>query len=249
MSGFHDHFSAVAASYREFRPSYPPQLAAWLAEQSPDRALAWEAGCGSGQFSRTLAAAFTRVCATDASLQQLAQAAPLAGVKFCCASAERSGLPDGCADLVVAAQAAHWFDLAAFYAEARRVGRPSALLALICYGHHQVAPELDALVQHYARVTAGPYWPPERAAVDTLYRDLPFPFQEITAPPFALDERWDLARFSGYLATWSATWRLVEARGPEPFDKLTAELARVWGDPHASRLVRWPLGLRVGRIS
>lgn len=249
MSAFRDLFSADAAAYREFRPSYPPRLAAWLAEQAPGRALAWEAGCGSGQFTRTLAGAFERVCATDASPQQLAQAAPVPGAEFRCAPAERCGLPDGCADLAVAAQAAHWFDLPAYFAEARRVGRPGAVLALICYGFNEIAQEVDEIVMRYARVTAGPYWPPERAVVDALYRDLPFPFAEIAAPPFALEERWDLARFSGYVATWSATRRLIKDCGPEPFDNFMAGLGRAWGDPRAARTVRWPLGLRVGRVA
>jgi len=246
VSAFLDHFSSIAASYRAFRPTYPPQLATWLASQAPGRALAWDAGCGSGQFSRPLAAAFERVLATDASAQQLAQAEPVAGVEFRCAPAERSGLPDACADLVAVAQAAHWFDLGAFYAEARRVGCPGAVIALICYGHNSVGTDLDELVRHYANSTAGPYWPPERAAVDCLYRSFPFPFRELHAPAFALEERWDLAHFSGYVATWSATRRLSEERGPEPFDNFLRNLARAWGDPQTERSVRWPLGLRAG---
>lgn len=249
MSGFLDLFSDVASAYRAFRPAYPPALAEWLGAQAPGRSCAWDAGCGSGQFSGTLAGVFERVIATDASPQQLAQAAPIAGVEFRCAPAENSGMPAACADLVAAAQAAHWFRLAAFYAEARRVGRPGALLALVCYGRCELGPELDEMVNHYAAVTAGPHWPPERAAVDALYRDLDFPFTEVPAPSFALEEHWDLPRFAGYLGTWSATQRLLAAGGRPVLDGLRVRLARAWGDPRTVRRIRWPLGLRAGRIA
>ena len=52
-------------------------------------------------------------------------------------------LPDKSASLVTAAQAAHWFDLPAFYAEARRVLMPDSILALISYGVLRLEPELD----------------------------------------------------------------------------------------------------------
>lgn len=249
MKGFEDHFSGVAPAYRDFRPSYPRALASWLASQAPARSCAWDAGCGSGQFSEVLAGAFARVLATDASAQQIALARLAAGVEYRCAPAENSGLPAHCADLVVAAQAAHWFRLPDFYAEARRVGRPGSLLALICYGRNEISPELDALVDQYADVTAGPHWPPERAAVDALYRELEFPFAEVPAPAFALEERWDLPRYAGYLGTWSATQRLLAAGGADAHREFLAALTRAWGDPRAVRRIRWPLGLRAGRIA
>lgn len=249
VSAFRDHFSGIAAAYREFRPAYPPELAAWLAAQTPRRELAWDAGCGSGQFSGVLAGAFARVIATDASALQIEQAPRLAGVEFRCARAEQSGLPAGCADLVAAAQAAHWFDLPAFYAEARRVARPGALIALICYGANRIDPAVDPLVERYAQEIAGPYWPAERALVDAHYRTLTFPFEEVVAPPFALTADWDLERFAAYLSTWSATQRMIAQRGVEPYAEFCRELARAWGDPLRKRAIRWPLGLRAGRIA
>src|SRR2546426_10335114 len=66
---------------------------------------------------RSLADRFARVIATDASAEQIAQAAPHPKVGYRCAPAETSGLPNGAVDLAVAAQAVHWFDLARYYAE------------------------------------------------------------------------------------------------------------------------------------
>ena len=62
-----DHFSAVANEYASARPEYPDALFAWIASIAPGTQRAWEAGCGSGQASRGLAAHFGQVFATDPS--------------------------------------------------------------------------------------------------------------------------------------------------------------------------------------
>src|SRR5207249_7256547 len=123
---FQDHFSDKAAGYAAYRPVYPPALVDALAALAPGRGLAWDAGCGSGQLSLLLAQRFDRVIATDASADQIAHATAHPKVEYRCAPAEASGLADGIADLAVAAQAAHWFDLPDYYAEVRRVAPPRA---------------------------------------------------------------------------------------------------------------------------
>jgi ubiquinone/menaquinone biosynthesis C-methylase UbiE len=111
MTGFKDHFLGHAALYADCRPTYPAALAEALAEISPARELALDCGCGSGQLSVLLAEQFERVEATDASAQQIGQASVHPKVTYRVAPAEASGLDDASCDLVVAAQAAHWFDL------------------------------------------------------------------------------------------------------------------------------------------
>ncbi|WP_120005825.1 class I SAM-dependent methyltransferase [Nesterenkonia muleiensis] len=54
-----------------------------------------------------------------------------ATVEARCAPAEQTGLPGGCADIVVAAQSWHWFDPAAAQAEAARLLGGQGALALI----------------------------------------------------------------------------------------------------------------------
>src|SRR4051794_13093173 len=142
-TGFKDHFSGHAADYREFRPAYPPELFAFLAGVSPRRELAWDCGTGRGQPAVGLAEHFAKVFATDASAQQLANAEPHPGVEYAVAPAEKCPLPDGSVDLVMVAQALHWFDHDRFYAEARRVCRPAGLLAATCYFAPSVAPKID----------------------------------------------------------------------------------------------------------
>ncbi|HMF06909.1 MAG TPA: class I SAM-dependent methyltransferase, partial [Methylocella sp.] len=131
---FKDHFSANSAKYAANRPTYPRALIDFLADIAPGHEQALDCGCGSGQLSTLLAARFNRVFATDASAQQIANATPHERVAYRTAPAEQSGLPEGSVDLITVAQAAHWLDLKAFYAEVRRVGRANAILALITYG-------------------------------------------------------------------------------------------------------------------
>jgi len=58
---------------------------------------------------------------------------------------------------------------------------------------------------------------------------------------------WTLAQLTGYLRTWSATVRFVEAHGHDPVVALERDLAVHWDTPDGRRRVSWPLSLRVGR--
>lgn len=242
------HFESVATDYARHRPTYPEALIEWLVGNSPGRGLAWDCGTGNGQVARSLAPHIEQVIATDLSAAQLAQASPLAGVTFRQARAENSGLEPASVDLVVVAQALHWFDVDAFNREASRVLRPGGLMAQWCYGLMKtgVAP-IDAEVTAFYKNIVGPYWPAERRHVENGYRDLPFPFQRIPARAFSMTAEWTLADVLGYLRSWSATARHIQMTGVDPVPDLTDRLVRLWGDSERTRHVEWPLTLRVGR--
>ncbi len=245
---FSDHFSSVSGAYADFRPRYPSALFEWLAGIVPDRALAWDCACGSGQASIDLADRFEGVIATDASESQLAGARPHPRITYRTAPAEDSGLPDGSVDLIAVAQALHWFDLPRFYAEARRVLKSGGVLAAWSYGIQTVAgDDANALVGHFYHDVVGAYWPPERKLVEAGYRTMDFPFTEWQAPAFEMCVDWPLARLLGYFSSWSATGRYIKARGEDPVAALAEDLGQVWGDPLSPRKVTWPLALRAGR--
>lgn len=245
---FKDHFSGHANIYHEARPTYPVALFDWLATQTPARDLVWDAGCGNGQASVALADHFKHVFATDPSAKQVENAQARANVEYRVEPAEQGSLADASVDLVTVAQALHWFDHASFYSQVRRVLKPRGVFAAWSYADCRVDAMIDAVKNHLYVDLTGPYWPPERAYVDSGYRTLPFPFEEIAAPAFEMQARWTLAQFLAYLRSWSATQRYLKAKGVDPVDEVEADLARAWGDPFVPRIVRWDFHLRCGRV-
>ena len=223
---FKDHFSTRSADYAAYRPTYPRTLVDYLAGLCQATRCALDVGCGTGQLSVLLANRFTRVIATDASARQTEQAEAHERVEYRVAPAERSGLLDHSVDLITAAQAAHWFDLPAFYAEARRIGKPGAILALITYGVLQADPDIDPTVQHFYKDVVGPYWPPERRHVEEGYRAFDFPFDELHAPPLAIEVHWRASDLIGYADTWSAVRVAEKALGREPIERFQSDLLR-----------------------
>lgn len=242
-----DHFTSVAKQYAQSRPSYPPELFGWLAQTCAHWHLAWDVGAGNGQASVALAAYFDKVVATDLSEAQISQAVPHERIDYRAAPADRSGLADASADLVTIAQALHWFDLDAFYAEVRRVLKPGGLIAAWTYGIlHVEGQEVEERVSRYYHRVVGPYWPAERRHVESAYTELPFPFATVASPAFAIRLSWTLDELLGYCRSWSATARCQAATGSDPVVALGAELAAVWGEREQHREVIWPIALRAG---
>jgi ubiquinone/menaquinone biosynthesis C-methylase UbiE len=56
-------------------------------------------------------------------------------LEFRQAPAEKIPLEDGTVDLITTAQAAHWFDLDAFFTESNRLLKPGGVLAIWGYGN------------------------------------------------------------------------------------------------------------------
>lgn len=242
---FKDHFSKQAADYAIFRPGYPRELFDCLGSIAPSRQLAWDCGTGNGQAAVRLVSVFDRVIATDASERQIANALPHEHVEYRVAAAENSGIQSGTIDLIMVAQALHWFDLARFYAEARRALKPNGVVAASAYNLLHIEPAIDEVVNRYYNEVVGPFWPPERELVEQ-FADLSFPFHEIDPPKFQMTTQWNLDHLLGYLRTWSSTQRFIVAKGSDPLEQIADELRRAWGDSQQTRKVIWPLILRIG---
>ncbi|MBF0263594.1 MAG: methyltransferase domain-containing protein, partial [Magnetococcales bacterium] len=158
------------------------------------------------------------------------------------------GLASASVDLITVAQALHWFDLEPFYTEVRRVLKPGGVFAAWCYGVLRVDGEaVNALAWDFYANQVGAYWPPERRLVENGYHDLPFPFQRIDPPEFAISVAWNLEQLLGYFGSWSATARLQKEQGVNPVERLAPDLRAVWGDPERPRRVIWSISMRVGR--
>lgn len=246
---FEDHYSGHADAYARHRPRYPDELFTWLASVSPGRALAWDAGTGSGQVAGALARHFDRVVATDASSEQLARATPHERVEYRHEPAGCSTLASASVDLVTAGAAAHWFELDDFHSEVARVGRKGAVVALFSYGPRDFADAIGPVVHRFQEEILGGYWPERIRYVHERYATLPFPFDEIEAPPFSMTADWNLAELLAFLETWSASQRYFQEHGTRATATIAPELSQMWGDPASRRQLRCPLFVRAGRVA
>lgn len=248
MSSFADLFSEHAATYVAARPEYPDELYRFVVGLAPGRELAWDCATGNGQAARDLARYFEQVIASDASAAQIEHAAPVPNVEYRVATAESSGLADRSVQLVTVAQALHWLDLDAFYAEVRRVTVPGGVLAAWSYGACSAGDDVEPLLREFEHVTMAPYWHDARRWVDDGYRTIPFPFPEVPSPVFQLRVRWNLRQLGRYLSSWSAVAACRRQRGEDPVPPVLERIAQLWTPTDQVREVTWPLALRVGRI-
>lgn len=246
MTAFRDHFAFAGTSYAAHRPHYPPDLYEWLASRSPAHERAWDCGTGSGQAAVALAKWYAEVVATDASVSQLASAGGTSGVLYVAMAAEAAALTAESMDLVVVAQALHWFDHERFFAEADRVLRRGGALAVWSYGLVGIEPSVDQVLRAFYHDTLGDYWPVERAMVESGYVDIALPYPETAAPRFIMEAEWTLDQLGGFLSTWSAVGRFRMATQHDPVPDVMKQLREVWGAPF-HRVARWPLIVRVAR--
>lgn len=247
MSDITRLFGNRANAYASFRPEYPRALFTWLAEHSPAQQRALDIACGTGQASRPLLDHFQHVLACDGSPEQLLAAKDLQGIDCFAADAEAQPLSTASLDLIIVAQALHWFATPAFFAEATRLLKPNGLFCAWCYSLLRIDTQLDNLLDDFYWNTLGGYWPAGRSSVDAGYRDIHAPFARIEVPAFAIELEWDLAQLLGYLSTWSAVQKLEQASGRDPLLDLLPKLQEAWGEAKRQRFVRWPLHFLAGR--
>ena len=251
MATYEHIFSGAAEAYRQYRPGYPDSLFEALVTQAPDSGLAVDIGCGSGQATGGLARVFERVLAVDSSPEQLAQTPALEGITLKVGSAECIPAETGSASLLLAAQAAHWFDRPRFYAEAERVLKPEGLCALVYYDLCWIEqPEVHALAERFQVETMAEWWPDMRTSrlVDSyapIAQDFPFPRCEF--PPMAIRVRWDMSMLLGYMSSWSAVQCYRDDRPDDPLVAIEAQLRADWPDEGMALLsIHWPLRIIAG---
>jgi len=143
-----ERFSDRVADYVRYRPSYPDALLTRLVQTGAKQVA--DIGSGTGILTALLLDQFEWVVAVEPNAPMRAAATSwLSGrLNFHSqdAQAEATGLADDSVDLVVAAQAFHWFDLAAARTEFSRILRPGGSVGLI-WNSRQV--ERNAFLRGY----------------------------------------------------------------------------------------------------
>jgi SAM-dependent methyltransferase len=173
-------FSNRVDDYVRYRPGYPRAVVDRLRAEvglGPGAVVA-DLGAGTGIFTAILLDAGARVLAVEpnAPMRAAAEARFAGDARFTSvdAGAEATTLPDESVDLVVAAQAFHWFDPARARVEALRILRRGGGAALV-WNLRKSTPFLDAydamlrdLGTDYGRVKMG-----DESAIATFFGPTP----------------------------------------------------------------------------
>ena len=131
-------FGRAADDYARYRARFPRAAMDWLEKKGigfPGQALV-DLGTGTGDLARRMAEAGCAATGVDHSEGMLAVGRRLIAdeglsVRLVQAEAEHTGLPDQCADAVVAGQCWHWFRQPDAGMELRRLLRPGGRAAVM----------------------------------------------------------------------------------------------------------------------
>ncbi len=242
-----DNFSRQSADYARYRPGYPQELFDWLYSHCAAYDAAWDCATGNGQATVNIAEKFEVVYATDLSITQLENAINKENIIYLQGKAEEPDFENDSFDLVTVAQALHWLDHQKFFSEVKRVAKNGALFAAWGYGLLSIMPEIDEQIHRFYIDIIGPYWDKERRHIDNNYADIPFPFEELPCPVFAIHNNWTFEHIIGYLNSWSAVQHYIKDKGSNPVDIIRDDLEKAWGN--GERHVTFPIFMKAGIIT
>lgn len=240
-----DNFSSGSDHYAKFRPTYPESLLESILSNVQSRSRAWDCGTGNGQMAALLTTHFDTIDATDISANQLAHGIQHPKITYSTQPAEHTNFPNRSFDLIIVAQAIHWFDFEKFYQEVKRTLHPEGLFVITGYGLIRVTKTIDKVIDHFYQHIIGPYWDPERQHIDEGYRTIPFPFRELPTPALQSTHHWSMEQFLGYISTWSAVKHYISNHHHSPIPQLQNQLKQIWG---TSQVVTFPVLFRMGKL-
>jgi trans-aconitate 3-methyltransferase len=193
-SPFQSYTSDQASAYIQGRGTYPPALYSLILSHHTSTGghtnHILDIGTGPGNGLRPLALSFNHASGFDTSPGMIARARELGGktktdepIKFDVASAETlgSGIQTVTVDMIISANAAHWFSMPQFWTQAAKLLKPGGTVAIwtLCRPHvHPSTPNaakiksaLDTLDRSLDPYRVGP----NRLAYD-MYADLALPW-------------------------------------------------------------------------
>lgn len=240
-------FSDNSGLYAGARPLYPAEMFSFLAGIVSAKSSAWDCATGNGQAAIGLARHFDKVCATDVSAEQIANAFSSPNISYSVQSGENTNFATSSFDLVLVAQALHWFKYDEFWPEVSRVLTSDGVFASCAYVWPCIDQDLDALLQTAIVQPTLDFWAPNNQLLWDGYKSVDFPFELIEAPEMQIQNDWSLKQYLDYLKTWSGVRQCAKANGWSFFEEAAKGLSAAWGDPEQRKRIVHPLLVHAGR--
>ncbi|XP_071944651.1 putative methyltransferase DDB_G0268948 [Antedon mediterranea] len=204
-----------------------------------------DVGCGSGQFTRSLAKHFDDVIGVDISEAQISSArrlqhlnttyvnafykALIAKIKRLklifsrVGSGEAIPVPAESTALVTCATAAHYLDPNKFGSEIQRVLKPNGCVAIVCYElvscryNGEKVEELEQAFEEVFMDKTTPYMDSFYHLVRTKYADLELPFENIERDDsYTIEKDMMLSDFIGFLKSTALYQLFINANPTKP---------------------------------
>jgi ubiquinone/menaquinone biosynthesis C-methylase UbiE len=259
MTDTSDIWTGKASSYDQVRPTPPPALLDLLTQviATPHPALVVDVGSGTGLSTALWGERAERVIGIEpnADMRQEAirniEGHPYAAhIEYRAGLAQQTGLPDGCADIVTAAQSFHWMEPTATLAEIARILRPGGLFAAYDYdspptiiweldqASQEVIGRLVALVRERGFAPTLKIWP-KHQYLDRMRESGHFRFtREVLLHHI---EQGDAARYLAMMRTNAFSQQFQFTEEEIGFDRLCSAAVQILG----SEPIPWYVSYRV----
>lgn len=195
LSYNHEQGKAYAQVRRDYHPNVYQTVLNYHTSTGGQLDTLIDIGCGPGNATRQLGMHFNNAIGLDPSQGMISMARSLGGststsetVRFEISDAQELGsnlsppIQDSSVDLIVAATAAHWFDMSGFWPSAARVLKPGGTVAIWTTGEPRTDPTLpnaiaiQAAVEEHEERYLRPYFEPGNLLNRNRYRDLLLPW-------------------------------------------------------------------------
>lgn len=221
-------FNSKSGEYKNFRPLYPERLFEVLRSYCKEGKRAWDSACGNGQVASSLVRYFDSVSASDLNLNQIENRIDHKNIDFSVQNSEETTYKNSSFDLVVVAQAMHWFNLDKFFSEVKRVLKPGGVFACIGYSFFTVSSEIDEIVKELVLDPISSYWSDKNRILWNRYEDVNFPFYKVDIEDVEMASFWTREELINYISTWSAYKRYRENSSKEILEELDLKLKKIW---------------------
>ncbi len=239
-------FSSRVADYVRYRPSYPPELAPWLAAGcglTPQSVVA-DIGSGTGFFAVLFLRFGCQVFGVEPNREMREEGARILAqeprFRSCEGRAEQTGLADQAVDFVVAGQAFHWFDRPAAREEFRRILRAPAWVVLAWNERLVEGPFLEAYEAILQRYSAD-YQAVDHRRMDAGVMEEFFGAGRWKEAAFPNEQRFNLESLLGRMHSSS----YAPPAGSEAYHAVNQEVARVFAENQEEGLVAFRYSTKV----